>query len=79
MNILSLIANYERRTGPIILQISLVMITSIAISFLPYNNLFMFIITPIAIGWYFNGNEVHRLIFIPLWIIITWGIGAAIY
>ena len=79
MSPLSVIANREERLGPIALQLILVFLSSIGVAFLPYSNLLMILIFPAGIGWYLNGNEIHRLILIPLWIIISLVIGAAIY
>lgn len=76
---MSLIANSEGRVIPITLQLILVVVSSIGIAFLPYSNLLMVLIFPTVIGWHLNGNEVHRLVLIPLWIMIALLIGAAIY
>ena len=78
MNLISMIAKKEDRLGPIILQIVILISGTVVISFFPLNYRWIGLIFPVVIGWYFNQNEVHRIILIPIWIIIAWIIAASL-
>ena len=79
MKLLSTIANREDRLGVTAFQFVLVVVASIGIIFLPQAYWVLIIIFPMVIGWCLNANEIHRLILIPLWIVISLIIGSAIY
>jgi hypothetical protein len=78
MNIFRKLAESERRWGPIALQLFLVVASAIGLAYFAGTNIVMVLFFPVAIGWYFNANEVHRLVLIPLWIILAFAVGGTL-
>lgn len=78
MNIFSRLAESPRRRGSIALQLLLVVASAVGLAYFADTNLLMVLFFPVAIGWYFNTNEVHRLVLIPLWIILAFAIGGTL-
>ena len=76
---ISSIANSDKRYWPVFIQFILICLGSIIITIFIQNYFIINIIFPVMIGWYLNANEVHRIILIPIWIIISLIVGAAIY
>ena len=57
MSFLDIVANREKRFGPIALQFLLVIILAVGNVYLLSANIYIAIVIASAIGWYLNSNE----------------------